>query len=187
MARLPALTPDELDVAQRELHQRITRGPRAQGPQHFDLQRPDGSLTGPFNAFLLSPPVGTALQSLGTALRYETGLDARTRETAVLMVAAHWGSAFEQHAHEDAGRAAGLSDADLEVIRAGGHPAYQSAREEAAGRLVRSMLDGDVDDRTWSESAHTAGLPAVFELSALVGYYATLALQLRVFRVDEAT
>lgn len=187
MARLPALTPDELDVAQRDLHERIIRGPRAHGPQYFDLQRPDGSLTGPFNAFLLSPPVGSALQSLGTALRYQTGLDARTRETAVLMVAAHWGSAFEQHAHAGAARAAGLSDADLEAIKAGGHPAYGTSHEEACGRLVRSMLDGDVDDLTWSECARTPGLAAVFELSALVGYYATLALQLRVFRVDEAT
>lgn len=187
MARIPALTPEDLDVAQRDLYQRISRGPRAQGPQHFDLQRPDGSLTGPFNAFLLSPPVGTALQSVGTALRYETGLDARTRETAVLMVAAHWGSAFEQHAHEGAARAAGLRDEDLEAIRAGRHPAYQSSHEEACGRLVRSMLDGDVDDLTWSECAHIAGAPAVFELSALVGYYATLALQLRVFRADDAT
>jgi 4-carboxymuconolactone decarboxylase len=49
------------------------------------------------------------------------------------------------------------------------------------------MLEGDVDDPAWSEFAHTAGLRAVFELATLVGYYATLALQLRVFRADEST
>ena len=49
------------------------------------------------------------------------------------------------------------------------------------------MLDGDVDDQTWQECAQAAGPQAIFELTALVGYYSTLALQLRVFRADAVT
>jgi 4-carboxymuconolactone decarboxylase len=45
------------------------------------------------------------------------------------------------------------------------------------------MVDGDVDDDSWATWADTVGAATVFELTTLVGYYATLALQLRVFRV----
>ena len=184
MSRLPLLTPDELDPDQRALHDSITTGPRAHGTQHFALTRSDGSLAGPFNAFLLSPPVGSALDALGSAIRYGTSLPARVREVAILMVAARWDSAFERHAHEAVGRAVGLTEAELGTIREGGDAAYEDVGEQAAARLVRGLLDGDVDDDTWRECAETIGLQAVFELTALVGYYSTLALQLRVFRVD---
>lgn len=184
MSRLPDLTPEELDPDQRALYDAITSGPRAQGPQHFALTRPDGSLTGPFNAFLRSPQVGVALQDLGAALRYRTSLPDRIREIAILMVAAHWDSAFERHAHEAVGRAVGLTDGELATIREGDHAAYEDAREQAAARLVGAMLTGDVDDATWQECAETVGAQSVFELTTLVGYYSTLAFQLRVFRVD---
>jgi 4-carboxymuconolactone decarboxylase len=100
------------------------------------------------------------------------------------MVAAHWGSAFERHAHEAVGRAVGLTDAELEAIREGGPAAYEDEAEAASARLVAAMLAGDVDDQTWAECAQTIGAHRVFELSALVGYYSTLALQLRVFRAE---
>ena len=42
---------------------------------------------------------------------------------------------------------------------------------------------GDLDDEEYAGAVAALGLPMVFELLTLVGYYATLALQLRVFRV----
>lgn len=51
-------------------------------------------------------------------------------------------------------------------------------------RLVLAVLrDEDVDDATYAETVPTIGNRMAFELTTLVGYYATLALQLRVFRV----
>src|ERR1700712_1255303 len=119
MTRLEPVPPEELDGDQRELYDAIASGPRAQGPQHFALTRADGGLLGPFNAFLLSPALGFALQELGAAVRYRTALPPRTREIAILTVAAHWDSAFEWSAHESVGRAAGLTDAELASLREG--------------------------------------------------------------------
>jgi 4-carboxymuconolactone decarboxylase len=46
------------------------------------------------------------------------------------------------------------------------------------------MVDrGDLDDELYTETAAVLGEAGLFELTTLVGYYATLALQLRVFRV----
>ena len=45
------------------------------------------------------------------------------------------------------------------------------------------MLRGDLDDAEYREAVDHLGTAGLFELLTLVGYYATLALQLRVFRV----
>ncbi len=50
--------------------------------------------------------------------------------------------------------------------------------------MTAALLDGDLDDDLWDEASTTLGAEVVFELTVLVGYYATLALQLRVFRVE---
>jgi 4-carboxymuconolactone decarboxylase len=42
---------------------------------------------------------------------------------------------------------------------------------------------GDLSDAEYREAVDHLGTPGLFELLTLVGYYATLALQLRVFRV----
>ncbi len=185
--RVPRLTPSELDPDQAELYGEITGGPRAQGPQHFALTAEDGSLNGPFNALLFSPVLGRSLQALGAAVRYETQLTGREREIAILLVAAHWHSAFEQRAHQEVGRAAGLSDAELAALASGRVPELVDARERTIADVTRAMAGGDIDDDLWSRGNAQLGRSTIFELSTLVGYYATLALQLRIFRVDEGT
>lgn len=184
MSRLQPILPIDLDSGQAALYAGITGGPRAQGPQHFDLTGADGALLGPFNALLLSPDLGAALQEVGTAVRYRSRLSARTREMAILTVASHWASSFERHAHESVGRSVGLTDQEISEISAGRVPELEDLHEQACAHLVRAMVDGDVNDEDWAAWAETAGNVAIFELTTLVGYYATLALQLRVFRVE---
>ena len=184
MARLPKLQPPFRNEDQQRLYASITSGPRGgrQGP--FALVDEAGALTGPFNAMLLQPGLGAALQALGAAIRYQGTLPARLRELAILVVAGHWSSAFEQHAHEAAGRRAGLSEEELAAVRAGEEPALADPAERAAVRAVRALVQGgDLDDEAYARAVSELGEAGVFELTTLVGYYATLALQLRVFRV----
>ena len=193
-ARIPKLEPATLDEDQRALYDAIAGGRRAQGPQLFRLADSEGRLEGPFNAFLLQPRLGSALQALGSAVRYDTGLDDRCREIAILIVAAHWESEFEWYAHEAVGRSVGLGDADLAAVRDGryaeltvvwdGRPAELAVREAVVARTVAALATrGDLDDAEYREAVDHIGTPGLFELLTLVGYYATLALQLRVFRV----
>lgn len=182
--RISAHVPGTVTPDQRALYDAITGGPRAQGPQHFALMESDGSLRGPFDAFLLSPPVGTAIQELGAAIRYRTHLTDRARELAILLVAAKWHSAFERDSHEAIARAIGFSDAEISGTRALDVSAF-SGEEAAVGRAVVALLDGDLDDMQWAAASDALGTDVVFELTTLVGYYAMLALQLRVFRVED--
>lgn len=182
-ARIRPRPPAELDPAERTLYDAITGGPRAHGPQHFPLTSEDGSLRGPFDAFLLSPVVGGALQEVGAAIRYRTALTERARELAILLVAARWRSTFERESHEAIARALGFTDAELEGIRREDASAFTGS-EGVVARTVLALLEGDLDEERWRAASASLGAAVVFELTTLVGYYATLALQLRVFRVD---
>ena len=182
-ARIGKFEPSGLDAEQRSLYDAIAGGRRAQGPQLFRLADAAGRLEGPFNAFLLQPRLGSALQALGASVRYDTGLDDRCREIAILVVAAHWRSDFEWYAHEAVARAAGLGDAELAALREGRH-AELAGRESVVARTAAALVvRGDLDDDEYGEAVACIGPAGLFELLTLVGYYATLALQLRVFRV----
>jgi alkylhydroperoxidase family enzyme len=181
--RIPKLEPASLDDEQRSLYDAIAGGRRAQGPQLFRLTDADGRLEGPFNAFLLQPRLGAALQALGSSVRYDTGLDDRCREIAILTVAAHWHSDFEWYAHEAVARAAGLTTPELAAIRAAS-PDVLPAREAVVARTTTALLTrGDLTDPEYRTATDHLGPDGLFELLTLVGYYVTLALQLRVFRV----
>ena len=181
--RIRPRTPVELSDDERALYTAITGGPRAQGPQHFALTRADGSLQGPFDALLLSPPVGGAMQELGAAIRYGTQLDDRAREIAILLVAARRDSAFERESHEAVAHAIGFTSTELAALREERVTAF-SGDDALVASVVVSLLDGDLDDDLWERASLVLTARAVFELSALVGYYGTLALQLRIFRVE---
>ncbi|WP_426592404.1 carboxymuconolactone decarboxylase family protein [Cellulomonas sp. McL0617] len=183
MSRAPRLVPAALDEAQRAVYDAVAGGPRAQGPALFRLVDPAGALEGPFNAFLLQPGLGMALQELGAAVRYGTTFTDRAREIAILVVAVHHDSAFEWYAHEAVGRHAGLTDAELDALRAGDVDSLPYV-EQVVARTTRLLLESrDLDDDAFTTAVDALGLPQVFELLTLVGYYETLALQLRVLRV----
>ena len=184
MTRLRKLHPAELDEDQRAVYAAVAGGRRAQGPQLFRLVDADGGLEGPFNAFLLQPRLGFALQSLGAAVRYETGLTGRAREIAILVVSVDSDSAFEWYAHEAVGRHAGLTGEELEALRTGRYDALPDETERLIAATVHTLATGgDLDDEQYAHAADVLGETTVFEVVTLVGYYLALALQLRVFRV----
>jgi len=183
--RLHRMPPGELSAQQRAVYDVITSGPRGSGPARARLTDGDGGLYGPFNAMLLSPHVGNALQALGAAIRYRSGLTDRIREMATLAVANHYDSAFERWAHEQMAAGHGLTEAEVANLRAPGTPlALRDRAEEVAMACVRALLDRrDLDDELYDQARGVLGDEGLFELSTLVGYYGTLALQLRMFRV----
>jgi 4-carboxymuconolactone decarboxylase len=182
--RLEPLAPGSLDAEQRALYDAIARGPRAAGPQAFRLVEDDGTLAGPFNAFLLQPQVGHALQELGAAIRYRIRLNDRAREIATLVVAAVQDSAFEWYAHEALGRHLGLTTDELEGLRAARFDVLADRHERLVAETTHALaVAGDLDDDQYGRAEADLGRPGVFELLTIVGYYEALALQLRVFRV----
>jgi 4-carboxymuconolactone decarboxylase len=181
--RLEKLPTESLDAEQRSVYDDIAGGRRAQGPQLFRLVDDAGRLEGPFNAFLLQPRIGGALQAVGSAVRYETSLSDRAREIAILVVSEHWDCAFEMYAHDAVGRHVGLTDAELAALRERRYDVLPDD-ERVVARTTRLLVgEADLDDAAYDDAVELLGLAGLFELLTLVGYYAALALQLRVFRV----
>lgn len=81
-------------------------------------------------------------------------------------------------------RAAGVSEEDLASIRelAVGRLADPRERLVAATALALAR-DGDLNDAAYAAAVAELGAARLVALTTLVGYYATLALQLRVFRI----
>jgi 4-carboxymuconolactone decarboxylase len=182
--RLPLLDPHLLDDAQREVYGAITGGPRADRSPPLRHADGDGRLQGPFNAMLYSPAVGLPLQEVGAALRFRTGFTRREREIATLVVAAHERSDYEWYAHERLGRDAGLTEQELAALRCGRDLVLADVRERIIYEAARQLIvDGDLGDPLYVEAVTVFGRAGMVELVTLVGYYAALALQMRLFRV----
>jgi 4-carboxymuconolactone decarboxylase len=185
--RVPRLRPEQLTDDQRRLYEELLSGPRGQGPQFFELIDTEGVLTGPFNAMLASPRVGMALQRLGAALRYHTGLPDQARELVILVVAANLGSDFEWYAHEPLARHCGVEDEVIAALRDGRPPSLTDRAQRAAYDLAIALLrGGDVPDESYNAMAGALGAQGVFDVSTIVGYYWLLARQLRLFRVGQS-
>lgn len=187
MSRLNKLDPAGLDPAQRELYAAIIGGPRAQGPRLFALADNAGRLEGPFNAMLLSPTVGGALQTLGATVRYRSHLSDRAREIAILIVAHHESSDFEIYAHEAVGRRSGITEAELAALRTRRPDALEifgDQYEQTTARTAWALVArGDLTEPEYRQAQDAVGAAGLFELTTLVGYYRLLATQLRIFRV----
>jgi alkylhydroperoxidase family enzyme len=180
--RLRRLDPAEMSEEQLEIYRRFTGGRRTAPGAAFSLAHGAGGLVGPPNAWLLSPPVGRAMERLGGVIRFELGLSPRAQEIAILQVAAFRASEFELYAHRTAGRAAGLSASDVAALEAGGEPELRTDEERAVFAVTRELLaTGTLADHGYTAAVAALGERLLLELVVVVGWYQLLATQLAVF------
>ena len=104
-SRLPYLRYDDLDADGRAVWDGVV------GSRGGDLVGPEGGLIGPFNAFVHAPGVGRRLSSLGQVLRFETSIERRLSEVAIITVGARWKAEFEWWAHARMAREHGVPGA----------------------------------------------------------------------------
>ncbi len=145
-SRLGPVAPAALDADQLHLYRELVHGPRGRAGD-IPLVDDNGALIGPFAVMAASPAVGDAVQRVGASLRYASVLDPLVREAAVLLVAAHHGSAFEWRAHEGAARRLGLDEDQLEQLRQGRPPAGIAPPAYQALVVVAALLGPRVGNR----------------------------------------
>jgi 4-carboxymuconolactone decarboxylase len=184
-SRVPQLALADMTVQQREFYDKYATGVRAGPGSTFPLVDAGGHLMGPPAVWVLSQPLGLALERFGYAIRYELTLSRRAQEMAILMVAQHRRSEFERFAHARAGLSAGLTEDDLAALAAGKAPALRTAEERAVYEATRRILDsGTLSATEYAEYTGVLPVPQLFELVTLVGYYLMLATQLSVFDIQ---
>jgi len=167
---MPPLRDAELSAAQRAAAKELTAGPR-------------GGVVGPFIAALRSPELMTRLQRLGEYLRYGNALGPRLTELAILITARAWSQPFEWAMHVGEAEARGLASATISAIGRCKRPARMAADEAIVYDYLRELLaKQSVSDATYARAVAAFGEAGVVDLTAVAGYYTTLAMILNVAR-----
>lgn len=183
--RLPLIDPATLTDAQREIFDLMmsTLVPWAEAAG-FQSTTDDGRLIGPFNAFLFAPTVCTRFLQLFSLFTVEnqTSLPVRLQEVVMLTVGAVWHADYGLYAHTAVARHAGLSEAAIATLAAGGEPEDLSANEKTAHRLARQLsTTHHVDERLYREAEKAFGAQGVLEITVLIGSFQTTCAVINVF------
>ena len=184
MPRLKSLPQSNLDAEQRALFEAITQGERSRGRPLGDFLLEDGSLRGPFNAWLHAPRIGQPAQLLGESIRYRSQLPPRLRELAILTVAARWQADYEWWAHSRSALAEGLSAECIAAIKAGRPPSGSDTEARMVHRFATELMETRrVSEQCYREVVNALGDAGAVELVTLLGYYTLVSMILNAFEV----
>lgn len=143
-----------------------------------------GDVTGPFRTWLHSPEFANHAQRLGQYVRYETKLESRLSELAILVTARAWDCQLEWTLHEPFATEAGLAPELLEAIRLGQYPEFDRDDEQTVYDFVAELTyNRFVQERTFAHALDLLNDSGVVDLTGLVGYYSMVAMSLNAFQV----
>jgi 4-carboxymuconolactone decarboxylase len=162
---------DKMTPAQRAVADAIMSGPRKR-------------MSGPFNAWLRSPELADRLQKVGEYVRFNTSLDRRLNELAIIMTAQHWGTQYEWYAHAPLAIKAGLDPAIVAAIGSGRKPDNMKDDEAIVWEFTTQLRrDHGVDDAIYAKAIEKFGEQGVMDLVAVNGYYDVVSMTLNVAHV----
>lgn len=175
MTRQTLKVPADLTDEQRAEYEEFTR---ARAPA------PDGSLGGPFDAWLLNPEIFRRLRGLGGALWQRTSLDRGLVELAICVTGRIWEANYEWAAHAPRAVEHGVPRSVLEDVLAERRP--EGTREHQLIYDVCLALHRDRRlDRTLFDAAVEAfGEQGLAELIAVTGFYTLVSMTLNAFEVQ---
>jgi 4-carboxymuconolactone decarboxylase len=172
MARIPLVTADNLTPDQQRVHDAMLNGPRKSAP------------VGPLAVAMHRPELAEAWSALGLVLRFNSSFPPRLREFTILLTGRYWDCQFEWASHEGEAVKAGLSAASIETLRVGGGGTFEMPDEQAIYDYAIELLTTRfASDATYNRIKTLFGIPGTVELTALIGYYAMVALTLNAHEV----
>ena len=170
--RLEPLPPSALDSDQRKLYDAVLESPRGAGPTRRFILRDDETLTGPFDALLRTPGVGTHVERLGMAFREDTVMSPAVRELTILVVAQAWGASFEWWIHSMIAQSQGVAQEAIDAIGRGERPDLADPEQAAAYAVARELVyERGLRGETLARARETLGERALVEVVTQVGFY----------------
>jgi 4-carboxymuconolactone decarboxylase len=166
--RMPPIPVESMNEAQRAAARELEAGRR-------------GGVVGPFIPLLRSPELLNRVQRLGDYVRYDSHLEPRISELAILTTARYWTQQFEWQAHHDVAVSVGVDAQALAAIAAGRRPSALPEDQSVAYDTIDELFRiGTVSDETYSRALSTFGEAGVVDLIGIVGYYTLLAMTMNV-------
>ena len=143
-----------------------------------------GRVPAPMVAWLQNPDLASRAQKLGELLRYQTTLEPRLSELAILVCGRHWTSHHEWTAHKREGLKAGMDPEVIVAIAARRTPELRDAREQAVYDVSTTLLaTGRVPKPLYAAGVAALGERGLVELVGILGYYCLVALTLNTFEL----
>lgn len=171
MPRIDLVTEASMTDEQRRVYDAMKSGPRRSPP------------VGPLAAAMHRPELAEKWSDLGLVLRFNSSFEPRLREFVILLTGRFWDCQFEWFSHEAEARKAGLSDQTIETLRHGG-TAFDAADEQAIHDYAIELLASHrVTEATYRRILNAYGTSGIVELTALIGYYAMVALTLNAHEI----
>src|ERR1700729_2603955 len=132
-----------------------------------------------------NPILADRLQKVGEYVRFNTSLDKRINEMAILMTAQAWGAQYEWYAHAPLALKAGLDPKVLAAIGAGRKPDNMKDDEAIVWEFTTQLRrDHSVDDAIYARALEKFGEQGIIDLVAVNGYYDTVSMTLNVAHVS---
>jgi 4-carboxymuconolactone decarboxylase len=143
-----------------------------------------GRVPAPMIAWIRNPELATRGQKLGELLRYQTTLEPRLSELAILVCARHWTSHHEWTAHKREGLKAGMDPEVIAAIAERRTPALRDAQEKAVYDISKTLLaNGRMPRPLYEQGLSALGERGMVELVGILGYYCLVALTLNAFEL----
>lgn len=137
----------------------------------------------PLLPMMRSPELAYTAERFGEHVYYNSGLDKRVYELAVILLARQMTQQFEWRVHYTSALKAGVKQADVEAIAAGRRPRTLEPDESAVYDFVVELYKKNaVSDATYARVVDKIGEKGVVEIVGLLGYYTTIADMMNVDR-----
>jgi len=146
-----------------------------------------GTVRGPFSILMYSPVLCRRHLDVGTYLRFNSRLEADSRELAIVATAREKDCPYIWAAHAPAARQAGIGNALLSVVRDRGDLAGVPAAERDVVDYTRQLVKNNAVAPVLFDRLHGRhGVPWLVELTCLIGHYGIVASILNAFEVAPA-
>lgn len=130
------------------------------------------------------PKLSLAWGHFNRFIMQETELDPKLREIAILRVGHRYRNPYEWHHHCVIGRSVGVTDEQIEAVKAGPDDPIWSELESHIVKAVDEIVDhAETSDATWDVLLRALGPKQLMELIYAIGAYAVVAWTFNSMRV----
>ena len=149
-----------------------------------DLVAGRGRLLTPYRIWIHSPKLAAALETTGTFLNKKSSLTEREIELVICIIANHWKGEYVWTVHTRTAVKLGIPQSVFDAIRAGQEPGLDNERERAVYDLASiAMAPGAGSDEVFARAERMLGRNGIAEVLALLGYYSSVAMAVKLHRV----
>ena len=148
--------------------------------------RPDGTIGGPFDPWLLNPEMSHRLRGLGGMLWERTSLDRGLVELAISITGRVWEANVEWASHAPRAVEYGIPQAVMDDVYAGRRPSGTPEQTLMYDVCMAIHTDHRLPRPLYEAAVAAFGERGLAETMAIIGYYTLVSMTLNAFEVGVA-